>query len=217
MQRREDQECTPQCGLFIPGLSFSSLKIAKTKMEAQQNQVFRQHCSYFQLFAGLQKHELSLSCGFRSSVSGFAIDWQIPVSKGTEFMKLKLFWVWSYIQFRTSFPCFGKKWGVYVCVFVYAYACLPCSGFTCGGNCKCAFSFLMVSLYKTNTIYLEVKSLAKDSSNGFVLSKFNAICFGQQLQLWKEAIHLLPKITQEKRYRGCLCGSGMCWEWVRTD
>lgn len=53
----------------------------------------------------------------------------------------------------------------------------------------------MVSLYKTNTIDLEGKSPAKDSSNGFALSKFNAIFFGQQLQLWKEAIHLLPKIT----------------------
>lgn len=84
---------------------------------------------------------------------------------------------------------------VCVFVFVYAYVCLPCGGFTGGGNCKCACSFLVVSLYKTSTIDLEGKSLAKDSSNGFVLSKLNAICFGQQLHFWEEAIHLLPKIT----------------------
>jgi len=83
-----------------------------------------------------------------------------------------------------------------VCAFVYACVCLHCGGIAGGGNCKYACSFLMVSLYKTNTIYLEGKSLAKDSSNGFVLSKFNAICFGQQLQLWKEVIHLLPKIMK---------------------
>lgn len=82
---------------------------------------------------------------------------------------------------------------VCACVFVYTYVCLPCSGFSCGGNCKCACSFLIVSLCKTNAIDLEGKSLAKDSSNGFVLSKFNTVCFSQQLQLWKEVIHLLPK------------------------
>jgi len=53
LQQWEDKKSTPKCGLFIRGLSFSSLKIAETKLEAQQNQVFRQDCPYFQLLAGL--------------------------------------------------------------------------------------------------------------------------------------------------------------------
>lgn len=68
-------------------------------------------------------------------------------------------------------------------MFVYIYVCLPCGGFTAGEDCKCAGSFLMVSLYKSNIMDLEGKRLAKNSSNGLVLSKFNGICFGQQLHL----------------------------------
>lgn len=44
-----------------------------------------------------------------------------------------------------------------------------------------------------NPIDLEGRSLAKDSSNDFVLSKFNTVCFSQQLLLWKEVIHLFRK------------------------
>lgn len=47
LQQWEDQKSTPKCGLFIPGLSFTSLKVAKTKLEAEQNQVFRHDCPFF--------------------------------------------------------------------------------------------------------------------------------------------------------------------------
>lgn len=192
LQQWEDQKSTPKCGLFIPGLSFTSLKVAKTKLEAEQNQVFRHDCPFFPASCWTVKTRAQPFPWLQ--IIYVRVYKQIPISKGTELMKLKLFWVWFYIQLRSSFLCFGKKWGVYVCV------CLRLCVFTLWWfhwwwEFKCACSFLMVSLYKTNTIDLEGKSPAKDSSNGFALSKFNAIFFGQQLQLWKEAIHLLPKIT----------------------
>lgn len=139
----------------------------------------------------LDFRNMSLAFPVSSAASGSGRDWQIPVSKRTVLMKLKLFSVWFYIQLRISFVLARISVCVCLCVFVYIYVCLPCGGFTGGGDCKCACSFLMVSLYKSNIIDLEGKRLAKNSSNGLVLSKFNRICFGQQLHLWEGAIHLL--------------------------